>query len=155
MRGYFGVACYHPKTSQNVGSLYRTAATYEAAFTAVIGRRYKHQVSDTMHHELHTPLFEHASFDAFKASLPYGCRIVGVELSDRAVPLHEYRHPDRCVYLLGAEDHGLPPQVLAQCHEVVQIAAPRPMSVNVAVAGSHVIMDRFEKSLSRVRESVA
>lgn len=52
-------------------------------------------------------------------------------------------HPLRALYLLGAEDHGLPPEVLARCHEVVQVPSPSPYSLNVAVAGSLVLYDRY------------
>jgi tRNA C32,U32 (ribose-2'-O)-methylase TrmJ len=54
----------------------------------------------------------------------------------------------RALYLLGAEDRGLPPAVLRQCHQVVRIPCPVDRPLNVAVAGSVVIHDRYAKWLS-------
>jgi tRNA G18 (ribose-2'-O)-methylase SpoU len=60
-------------------------------------------------------------------------------------PLPGFEHPDRVVYLLGAEDSGLPKRVLAHCHAVVSIPAVRRASYNVAQAGTIVMYDRFVK----------
>ena len=60
-----------------------------------------------------------------------------------AVELTDYVHRESAVYLLGAEDHGLTNEALAACHDLVTIPCPSPFSMNVAVAGSLVIYDRF------------
>ena len=75
--------------------------------------------------------------------MPFGCPLIGVELSDDAVPLDRFWHPQNAVYLMGAEDHGLPDSVLEKCHSTIQIPAPREWSMNVAVAGSIVLYDRY------------
>ena len=36
-------------------------------------------------------------------------------------PLMTYTHPERAVYLLGAEDFGLPEDVIASCDDVIQL----------------------------------
>lgn len=149
-RGYFGIGIYHGKAEVNTGSLWRTASLYDAAFIFTIGRRYQMQASDTPKTRLHTPLFHYDSIDEFKAHLPWGAPLVGVELDPRAVPLPEFKHPERAVYLLGAEDHGLPPHVIDQCHHLVTIPSIQPQSMNVAVAGSLMIYDRFTKQNARV-----
>lgn len=150
-RGYFGVAVWHPKTAANVGSLWRTAQTYDASFLATVGCRYRHQASDTMRSPFSVPLHHYADMPDLLDHLPHACRVVGVELDDRAKPLDEYTHPRTALYLLGAEDHGLSEAVLAQCHEVVSIPAPQPRSLNVAVAGSIVIADRYRAHRARLR----
>ena len=144
-RGYFAVGVYHTKTETNVGTLWRTASLYGAAFVFTIGRRYARQSSDTPKTPLHTPLFHFADVGDLLDHLPWSAPLVGVELDPRAVPLPEYRHRERAVYLLGAEDHGLPPDVLDACHDVVQIPSLVPRSMNVAVAGSLVIYDRHTR----------
>lgn len=141
-RGYFGVAVYRPKVADNVGTLWRSATVYGAAFLATVGHRYARQPSDTPNSPMHTPLHHYADLDDLLAHLPHSCPLVGVELDERAVPLDTYTHPLRALYLLGAEDHGLPPAVLTRCHEVVQVPSPSPYSLNVAVAGSLVLYDR-------------
>ena len=150
-RGYFGVAVYRPKTAANVGTLWRTATVYGAAFLATIGHRYARQPSDTPNSPLHTPLHHYADLLDLLTHLPHGCPLVGVELADGAVPLPEFTHPPRALYLLGAEDYGLPVSVLRRCHHVVQIPAEQPYSLNVSVAGSIVIADRYFRATAAAR----
>ena len=87
--------------------------------------------------------FEYPDYETFRSSLPKGSKLVGIELDEQSVPLATYSHPERAVYLLGAEDFGLPPEVIATCDDIVQI--PGEASLNVSVAGSIVIYDRLLK----------
>lgn len=151
-RGYFAVGVYHPKTEANIGSLYRTAHLYGAAFVFTVGHRYQRQATDTPKTPLHTPLFHFATVDDLVEHLPHGAPLVGIELDPRGRSLPDYDHPDRAVYLLGAEDRGLPQHVIDQCHSIVEIPSVEPQSMNVAVAGSIVIYDRHVKSLSRTKQ---
>lgn len=144
-RGYFGVGIYHGKAEVNMGTLWRTARLYDASFIFTVGKRYQMQASDTPKVRYHTPLFHFATVEDLKAHLPWAAPLVGVELDPRAVSLPEFTHPERAVYLLGAEDHGLPQDVIDQCHALVTIPSIEPQSMNVAVAGSLVIYDRFTK----------
>jgi tRNA G18 (ribose-2'-O)-methylase SpoU len=141
MRGYFGIGVYRSKTETNVGTLLRSATLFGAAFVFVIGKRFKKQSSDTMQTWRHMPLTEYQNFDDFYAHLPYACRLIGVEqVEGKSVELSGLVHPERAVYLLGAEDEGLPPKVLEKCHTLVAIDTPR--CLNVSVAGSIVMYDR-------------
>lgn len=148
-RGYFGVAVHQPKTASNVGTLWRSAFLYDAAFIATVECRYVKQPSDTIGAPNHVPLLHYSDIDDLVEHLPFSCPLIGVELDDRAVPLNEFSHPERAVYLLGAEDRGLPPKVMARCHRVVQIPGERDWSMNVSAAGSIVMYDRFAKSAAR------
>lgn len=150
MSGYFGVAVYHPKHEVNVGTLWRSATTYGAAMVATVGTRYKPQASDTCKTPNTVPLFHYSDIDALIEGLPHGCPVVGVELDPRATPLTKFRHPHKALYLLGAEDHGLPVSVLDRCHFVVQIPTPSNWSLNVSVAGSLVLHDRSLKIPARL-----
>lgn len=154
-RGYFGIAVYQPKTPANIGTLWRSATTYGAAFLSTVGRRYARQASDTRNSPVHVPLHHYAALDDLLAHLPHACPLIGVELTGGAVPLGQFVHPLRALYLLGAEDYGLAPKVLARCHQVVQIPSPMDQSLNVAVAGSVVIVDRYIRSLTLAQLGVA
>lgn len=138
--GYWGFAIYQPKNSLNVGTLWRTCHILGASFLATIGRRYKHQPSDTTKAWRHLPLFSFETFDEFRKKLPFGCQIVGLELHPRGTTLKDFPHPRQAVYLLGAEDHGIPESVLDQCNHIVRLDGER--SMNVAVAGSIVAYHR-------------
>lgn len=150
-RGYFGVAVYRPKFDVNIGTLWRSADLFGASFLATVGARYPHhrQASDTTNARMHVPMHHYGSLDELIAGLPYSCPLIGVEMDPRARELSTFTHPERGLYLLGAEDHGLPQAVIDRCHYLVQIPTVKPYSLNVAVAGSIVIQDRFTKVLAR------
>lgn len=139
-RGFFGIGIYHPKNSINIGTLWRTANILGASFIFTVGARYRKQSSDTMQTPRHIPLTHYKDFDDLKAHLPDSCMLIGVELSEEAQDLKAFDHPQRACYMLGAEDNGIPPAILAKCHKVIRMAGES--SMNVAVAGSIVMYHR-------------
>lgn len=138
--GFFGIALYRPKTQHNYGSLLRTGQVFGASFLSLIGARFQKQSSDTFQSEYSMPVYEHDSFDDFYCRLPRGTMIVGVERHRDANDLKIFEHPLRAVYLFGAEDDGLPPEILRRCHRTLSLRGER--SLNLAVAGSIVIYHR-------------
>lgn len=143
-RGYFGIGVYHTKNELNIGTLWRSAQNFGAAFIFTIGRRYRQQASDTLKTARHIPLYHYENLEAFRAARPIDCPLVGIEQSDGSVDICDFKHPERAVYLLGAEDSGLPADVQARCNSIVHISTP--MCLNVAVAGSIVMFDRASKA---------
>lgn len=140
MRGYFAVGVYGCKTSANVGTLWRSAYNMGAAYIFTIGRRFPRQASDTVKAWKHVPMLEFTLFDEFLVSRPHDCLLVGVEQCERSRNLPEFSHPERAIYVLGAEDSGLPREVIERCNHVVSIDTAE--CLNVAVAGSIVMYDR-------------
>lgn len=139
--GFCGVGIERSKTPVNVGTLWRSAAILGADFIFTVGKRYPRQASDTIKAWRHIPFWEFEDLDDLRT--PYDAPLVGVEMDDRARMLHDFTHPDRAVYLLGAEDHGLTRAALDRCHQIVRL--PGSYSLNVAVAGSIVLHDRAAK----------
>jgi len=92
---------------------------------------------------------EYDDFDHFQKSIPYDCILIGVEMG--GVNLEKVVHPIRSIYLLGAEDGGLPKDVLTKCQRVVSIESIRMESYNVAVAGSIIMYDRLRKGAQHVQ----
>lgn len=140
MRGFFEIGIIRGKTPENVGTLWRSASQMGASGIFTIGKRYGHQSSDTVKAYRTIPARDYATLDAFIAALPYSCPLVGVEMGGR--PLTGFAHPERAIYLLGAEDGGIPQAALARCHHIVSLPSVRTASYNVAVAGSLVMYDR-------------
>ena len=140
MRGYYGIGVLNMKTGINYGTLFRSAACFDADFLCLIGRRFEQQASDTQKTQRHIPLLEYTDVDDFLAHRPYDCQLVGVEMIDGAHNLPDIVHPERALYLLGPEDGSIPRSLLDECQIVVRI--PTRYSLNVAVAGSIVIYDR-------------
>lgn len=144
-RGYFGIGIVAGKSPENVGGLWRSAHAFGAAFIFTVGHRYpdRRQPTDTTAAHKHVPLFEYETTDDLVASLPRGCEIVGVECPAPR-KLTAYRHPERGVYLLGAEDRGISERDAEVCSALVEI--PSDYCLNVATAGSIVMYDRIAKA---------
>jgi tRNA G18 (ribose-2'-O)-methylase SpoU len=141
-RGYFGIGIINSRKDINIGTLWRSAHVLGASFLYTIGRPYSKQRSDTMASWRHIPLFSFTSFSDFYRHIPYNCGLVGVEICGDAQPIESFSHPERCIYLLGAEDSGIPKHILEQCHSVVKL--PGDYCLNVAVAGSIILYDRIK-----------
>lgn len=144
-RGFFGIGIFHTKSPQNVGTLWRSAHNFGAAFAFTVGKRYQREASDTTKAWRHVPLYHYLDLDDLIEHLPLDCRLVGVELDNRAHSLGGFVHPERACYLLGAEDHGLNPETLRRCHSLVYVPGAE-RCLNVSVAGSIVLYDRQAKA---------
>lgn len=145
-RGYFGIGIYSPRHEENIGTLWRSAMVFGADFIFTIGKDYKHQPSDTVKAPRHMPLYPYRDFDRFVDCMPRDALLVAVELADDFGGLVSFQHPERAIYLLGNESSGLPAAVIERCHRHIRIPTPTAFSLNVAVAGSLVLYDRFAKA---------
>jgi len=142
--GFFGIGIANNHDELNIGSLWRSAYILGAAFIFTIGRKYQHQGSDVTSAWARIPLYHYPTIDELKAGLPHSTPLIGIEMSDHAIPLPQYQHPQRAVYLLGNEKNGLSEHQIRECHALVSL--PGHFSLNVAVAGSIVIYDRIAKA---------
>lgn len=143
MRGYCGIGIYNSKDPKNIGTLWRSAYIMGASFIFCIGKRYKHQASDTVKSTRHIPFYEYETFDEFNSNRPKSCQLIAIELDENSTPIKEFKHPLQGVYLLGAEDGGLPKCILEKCQHIIQL--PGEHCLNVSVAGSIVLFDRINK----------
>lgn len=158
-RGYCAIGIYRSKTPPNVGTLWRSAQMIDGAGCSLlftIGRRFPpesrrggglnacaetRQPGDTSGAVQSIPWVDFASVADLRVQMP-GAEVVGVELDDLAVDLPAFAHPDRAIYLLGAEDIGIPAADRDLCDRLVRVPAG---NLNVAVAGSIVLYDRAVK----------
>ena len=145
-QGYFGIGIMNGKTPENLGVLWRTAQNLGANFIFTIGKRYAKQACDTHNAVGAIPYFHYKTFEDFQTHLPKGAMLVGIELTEDAISLEEFKHPRNCVYLLGAEDHGLPNVAIEKSQHIIKFNTPK--SLNVAVAGSIIMYDRSVKGTS-------
>ena len=142
-QGFFGIGIQNGKTPENLGVLWRSAQNMGASFIFTIGNRYAKQACDTHKAVGAMPYFHYETFEDFFNNLPKGAVLVGVELDEKAVQLETFAHPRRCVYLLGAEDHGLSKTAIEKSHHLVKFKSE--LSLNVSVAGSIIMYDRQAK----------
>ena len=99
LNGYFGIAIIHPKTCENVGTLWRSAFQLGASVLYTIGQRYKGSSTDTLNVPARIPLIECNDWSSFvEQSSPKGAVWVAIEMG--GVPLSEYKHPRNGKYLL-------------------------------------------------------
>jgi len=137
---FFGIGIQNGKTPENLGVLWRSAQNLGASFIFTIGNRYAKQACDTHNAVKSMPYYHYDTFEEFISHLPKGARLVGVELTEEAEDLESFHHPRRCVYLLGAEDHGLSQRAIEKSHFLVKFKSE--LSLNVSIAGSIVMYDR-------------
>jgi tRNA G18 (ribose-2'-O)-methylase SpoU len=140
-KGFCGIGVFQPKTHENVGTLVRSAKMFGADFVFTIGKRYQKQNSDV---SLSTkiPVFYFETMEDFYTSMPPVIKYVAIDLCDKAMKLQNFQHPKQGIYLLGSEDNGLPKEVLESGRfDFVEIEGEH--SLNVAVAGSIILYDRF------------
>lgn len=142
-RGYFEIGIYNPKTDINVGTLWRSAFQLGAQGIFTIGRRYKRQASDTVNAMLQIPLRHYETFEEFLHNRPINSSLIGIEMGGRAV--ENFIHPKQAIYLLGAEDYGLPTEIMEKCKHTISLSSVNTLSYNVAVAGSIIMYSRFQQ----------
>lgn len=140
-RGYFEIGIINGKDKANIGTLWRSAYQLGAAGIFTIGSRYTHQASDTTKAYRHIPLRQYRTFSDFIITKPEGVPIMGIEMG--GTPLSTVAHPESVIYLLGAEDTGLPEWIKPYCNHIVSLEAVKQPSYNVAIAGTLVMYDRM------------
>ena len=142
MRGYFAIGVERISKPMNLGNLLRSAHAFGASFFFTVEPAFDAKavrVSDTSDAAKHLPLYTYASVE--ELTLPRGCQLVGVELTDDAVELPSFRHPACAAYVLGPERGSLSPELTARRDFVVKI--PTRFCVNVGIAGAVVMYDRL------------
>ncbi len=141
MRGYFAIGAEGISKPMNLGALMRTANAFGASFVFSVGAEPKLKVAykaDTSKTFESVPYYQWDGIGDM--ALPKGCQLVGIELTDEAVELPEFRHPKAAAYVLGRERGDLSPDMLARCDHVVKI--PTKFCINVSLAGALVMYDR-------------
>ena len=142
MRGYFGIGAEEISKPMNLGALMRTAHAFGASFFFTLNAAPKIREaynSDTSRSFGHLPYYPYETLDDLR--LPKGCALVGVELTDDAIELPQFMHPQAAAYVLGRERGSLSPALLERCAHVVKI--PTKFCLNVGLAGALVMYDRL------------
>lgn len=146
MRGFFAIGAQGISKPMNLGNLMRSAHAFGASFVFTIDAHKKLETpqSDTSNAPIHLPYYQWQSIA--EMDLPENCKLVGVELLDKAVDLPSFRHPLQAAYVLGPERGSLSPELIEKCDHIVKI--PTSFCINVATAGAIIMYDRI-KTLGR------
>ncbi|MEM8617732.1 MAG: RNA methyltransferase [Pseudomonadota bacterium] len=141
MRGYFAIGAEGISKPMNLGALMRTANAFGAAFVFSVKAKDRTKIaykSDTSRTFKNLPYYQWDRPDDMH--FPKGLQLVGIELTDDAVELPEFRHPRMAAYILGPERGNLSTDMVSRCDHVVKI--PTKFCINVSLAGALVMYDR-------------
>jgi len=142
--GFFGIGIVNNVDGINIGTLWRSAFILGASFIFTIDKRYKKQGSDVTRSWHKIPLYHYKDIGNLRENIPYDTQLIAVEQHPQAIPLKEFKHPQRAVYLLGNEQIGLGEKHLKVSQKIISLPGEDD-SFNVAVAGSIVMYDRVSK----------
>ena len=147
---FAAVALHRPSRRENIGGVLRAADVYGVELVALGGGALPPEPlghpTDTTRAWLRIPVvFADEVLDA----LPNGCVPVAVERVAEAIPLPEFAHPERAMYVFGPENGSLEEMILERCTHAVCI--PGHECSNLAAAANVVLYDRVAKRWTRVR----
>ena len=143
-RGYACVGLRNPKNPLNVGAALRAAGCYNVKLLIIDGSRPTRYINrpptDTQRQYRHMPVIMCSDMHTI---IPFDCIPVAVEILDTAIPLNRYIHPERALYIFGAEDATLGKATLQWCRDIVCI--PTTYCMNLAATVNVVLYDRWCK----------
>ena len=144
-RGFACIALDSPTDEVNVGHTLRASLGFEARMV-ILGNapdylNVKRLKTDPGRAFRHVPVVH--TDDIIKA-MPEGCTPVAVELTEDAVDLATFVHPERACYIFGPENGSISDELLEQCKLKVKI--PTVMSLNLGMTVNIVLYDRAAKA---------
>jgi len=141
-RGFACVGLDRPKTASNVGAILRACFCYGVAQVNISKARVKDfdAKCNTPKAHRHLPVF---LVDSPTAYVPHNAKIVVVDLLEGAIPLPEFVHPERAIYILGPEDGTVGKEILSKADFKVMV--PTRSCMNLAAAVNVVLYDRMAK----------
>ncbi len=147
-RGYGCVALDSPTDTVNVGHTLRAALCFNARMV-IIGSAAKsinvqRLKTDPGRAYKHVPVLQ---VDDIFDALPEDCTPVAVELTEDAVDLTTFVHPERACYIFGPENGSISDEVLDRCR--IKVKIPTVMSLNLGMTVNIVLYDRAAKTQRR------
>lgn len=146
------ILLHNIRSTHNVGSIFRTAEGFGVSKIILSGYTpYPAMANDPRLPHIRDKLTAqiHKTALGAEAMVPFeyqeqpnvaelqqaGYRIVALEQSATSVNLRSYVAPDKLLLVLGEEVHGIPPTLLAQCQDTLEIPMHgQKESFNVSVA---------------------
>ncbi|XQW86044.1 RNA methyltransferase [Thalassotalea piscium] len=138
------IALTNPKSPSNVGAVIRSAGCYQADEIYYTGQRYERAAkynTDTQNVSQRIPITSVSDVLAIPLA---GAKLVCIELAEGATPLPEFNHPDKAVYVFGAEDGSIGQNVVDKADHVVYV--PTVGCMNLAATVNVVLYDRLAKT---------
>lgn len=142
------IGLVNPKSPTNVGGVMRAAGCYRADAVTYTGKRYalaaKHRGeqynTDTKGAGLTIPL---TGVECLLEGLDVDTQVICVDLVEGAIPLPEFQHPDKAIYLFGPEDGTIDQYLIDRADAVVYM--PTVGCMNLASSVNVLLYDRLAK----------
>ncbi len=134
------------RTPENVGMILRLAANIDAVATYFIideNINFKqHKINRTSSGASSKVNWAFISKDKIKSTIPNDYSIVAIETSSNSKSIFSFNFPDKVVFLVGSEVHGISEDILKLSHYEVFIPVPGKISsLNVTHALSIAIFE--------------
>ncbi len=142
-RSYCAIGLSNPKSPGNVGSVVRACGCFDADHIYYTGTRYDRAqpfYTDTANRRDEIPL---TRVDDLLLATTGTLKVVCIELCENAIPLTEFQHPDRALYVFGPEDYSLSQETIDASDHVVFI--PTNGCLNLSASVNVVLYDRAMK----------
>jgi tRNA(Leu) C34 or U34 (ribose-2'-O)-methylase TrmL len=141
------IGLVNPKSPDNVASVMRAAGNYQVNQIFHTGTRYARALTYQDNPvNLSRKVSQGVSVSATEsliACADKNMKIVCVELAIDAVPLPDYIHPDKALYIFGPEDGSIDQSIIDQADDVVYI--PTVGCMNLAATVNVLLYDRLAK----------
>lgn len=138
---------FNPKSPTNVGAVLRAAGCYRANEVRYVGERYDKAArfhTDTQGAGKAIPF---KRVENIEEQICENTKIVCVELVEGAIPLPEFKHPEKALYVFGPEDNSIPQKVVSKADHVVYV--PTVGCMNLAATVNVLLYDRLAKQSIR------
>lgn len=148
------IGLVNPKSPDNVGSVMRAVANYQAERIYFTGTRYpralSHQTRALDTHRKVSKGVDVSKVDSLLNCVPQQHKIVCVELVVGAISLPEYEHPEKAFYIFGPEDGSIDQDIIDHADDVVYV--PTIGCMNLAATVNVVLYDRLAKQQSQTSD---
>ena len=151
---FFGVGIVGPRKDAHHGTLWRSSYQYGASFICNVGggrmNRHSNRDTDTTKAWCYIPIFSYPTIEHFSRCAPIGCS--WVICAKGGIPLNNFSHPSKAVYLLPGDDEVLLSEMKEKCTNY-HLVSPPAITENMggeitpAIFGSMVLNDRYVKGV--------
>ncbi|MDB9743957.1 RNA methyltransferase [Fibrobacterales bacterium] len=134
----------NPQSPSNVGGVLRAAGCYQADKVCYTGVRYDTAMkfsSNTQKEGRNIPI---SWTEDFLSDLEEDVKIICVDFIEGAIPLPEFKHPEKAIYIFGAEDGTVLQDVIDKADAAVYV--PTVGCMNLAASVNVLLYDRLAKS---------
>lgn len=150
---YSAIGLVNPKSPTNVGGVMRAAGCYEADDVFYTGKRYALAVSNgnsqyNTDTQAASDIIALTGVESLIDVIDQDVSIVCVDLVEGAIPLPEFKHPEKALYIFGPEDGTISQQVINRADAVVYV--PTVGCMNLAASVNVLLYDRLAKSDSTI-----